>query len=174
MNYYRPADQLRTTELVLLRKGFWNPEYVLTDGQFEYGKLSRVSFSSCEKIIETANATYTLRKAGTFSKETLILKNGGVIGKTTRNAWKCITKIELIDGFTASFIRTPGMGIFSTKMSWTANDTELMMIACRSNYSKPMMVSIMEQNITKQADRLLLAFIGIHIRLVKQAQAAAM
>jgi hypothetical protein len=59
-------------------------------------------------------------------------------------------------------------------MSWTANDTELMMIACKSKYSKPMTVSITDQNIARQSDHLLLlAFIGIHIRLVRQAQAAA-
>lgn len=115
-----------------------------------------------------------MRKAGTFSKEMLIMRNGEVVGKTTRNAWKCLTTIELNDGFTASFVKTPGRGIFSTKMSWTSNDAELMMIACRSKYSKPMTVSIIDQNIAKQGDRLLLlAFIGVHIRLVRQAQAAA-
>ena len=115
-----------------------------------------------------------MRKPGVFSKEMLILRNGEVIGKTTRNAWKCITTIELNDGFTASFVKTPGRGIFSTKMSWMANDSELMMIACRSRYSQPMTVTIIDQNIAKQGDHLpLLAFIGIHIRLVRHAQAAA-
>lgn len=174
MNFYRPIDQLRSGELTVVRTGFWNPEYLLSDGQFEYGKLSKVSFSSCEKVIDIANTTFTLRKAGTFSKETLILKNGDVIGKTIRNAWKCITKVELNNGFKASFVPTPGRGIFSTKMSWIANDTELMMIACRSKYSQPMTVSVIDQNLTKQSDSLLLlAFIGVHIRLVRQAQAAA-
>lgn len=174
MNFYRPIDQLRSTELTVVRTGFWNPEYLLSDGQFEYGRLSKVSFSSTEKVIEIANNTYTMRKPGAFSKEMLILRNGEVIGKTIRNAWKCITTIELNDGFTASFVRTPGRGIFSTKMSWVANDAELMMIACRSKYSQPMTVSVIDQNIAKQTDHLLLlAFIGVHIRLVRQAQAAA-
>ena len=174
MDLYRPVNNLRSTELTLVRTGFWNPEYLLTDGQFEYGKLSRVSFSSSEKVIEIANNTYTMRKAGTFSKEMLILRNGEVIGKTTRNAWKCITTIELNDGFTASFVKTPGRGIFSTKMSWIANGVELMMIHCKSSYSKPMTISVIDQNLIKQGDRLLLlAFIGAHIRLVRQAQAAA-
>jgi len=174
MNFYRPINQLRSTELTVVRTGFWNPEYLLTDGQFEYGKLSRVSFSSSEKVIEIANNTYAMRKPGAFSKEMLILRNGEVIGKTIRNAWKCITRIELNDGFNASFVKTPGRGIFSTKMSWIVNTTELMMIAGRSKYSQPMTVTITDQNIAKQGDHLLLlAFIGIHIRLVRQAQAAA-
>jgi hypothetical protein len=173
MNFYRPIDQLRSSELTVVRTGFWNPDYLLSDGQFEYGKLSLVSFSSSEKVIETANNTYTMRKPGRFSKEMLILRNGGVIGKTTRNAWKCITTIELNDGFTASFVKTPGRGIFSTKMSWVANDAELMMIAWKSKYSRPMTVSIIDQNIARQTDRLLLlAFIGMHTRLMMQAQAA--
>ena len=174
MDFYRPIDQLRSTDLTLVRTGFWNPEYLLSDGQFEYGRLSRVSFSTSEKVIEIANNTYTMRKPGVFSKEMLILRNGEVIGKTTRNAWKYITTIELNDGFTASFVKTHGRGIFSTKMSWMANGSELMMIACRSRYSQPMTITIIDQNMAKQGDHLLLlAFIGIHIRLVRQAQAAA-
>ena len=174
MNFYRPIDQLRSSELTVARSGFWNPEYLLTDGQFEYGRLSRDSFSVSQRTIEIADNTFTLRRAGIFSRETLILKNGEVIGKTIRNIWSYTNNIELKNGFKASFVRSPGAGLFTSKMSWMAGDNEMINISGRFSFSNPMVVSITDPTIIKQADNLLLmAFIGINLRLLRQARAAA-
>ncbi|MGY3212876.1 hypothetical protein [Mucilaginibacter sp. HD30] len=174
MSIYRQIDQLRSNELTVLRSGFWMPDYLLSDGQFNYGRLSRDSLSVSQRTIEIADNTFTLRRAGIFSRETLILKNGEVIGKTTRNIWRYTNNIELNNGFKTSFVRTPGAGLFTSKMSWMAGDKELINISGRFSFSRPMVVSITDPTIIKQADNLLLmAFIGINLRLLRQARAAA-
>ena len=174
MDVYRPIDQLRTNDLNVVRTGFWMPDYLLTDGQFDYGRLSRDSFSASKITIEIADSTFTLRRAGIFSRETLILKNGELIGKTIRNIWSYTNNLELNDGFKASFLRTRAAGLFTTKMSWIYDDAELIRISGKFSISKPMVVSIIDPAVFKQPDHLLLmAFIGIHLRLLRQARAAA-
>jgi hypothetical protein len=174
MSIYKNIDQLRSNELTVVRTGFWMPDYILSDGQFEYGRLSRVSFSASQRVIETANTTFRLQRAGLFSRDTLIFNNDKVIGKTTRNIWSYTNDIILNDGFKASFLRTPGEGLFSRKMSWMDNDRELIRISGRFSFSKPMIVSVIDPTLLKQSDTLvLLAFIAVNLRLLRQVRAAA-
>ncbi|MFD0749112.1 hypothetical protein ACFQZS_03095 [Mucilaginibacter calamicampi] len=172
MSDYRNINQLRTAELTVIRSGFWQPDHILTDGQFEYGKLSRPSFGYKEGGIETATGVYTLKKVTFFGFNLQLLLNGEVIGKLKRNIWDNRTELELNSGLSAWFVRTPGAGIFTRKTSWMSAEGELMTITSRFEYSKPFAVTMINPDKEKE-NLLLLALIGIHLRLMKNARAAA-
>jgi len=172
MSIYRNINELRTTELTAIRSGFWNPDHILTDGQFEYGKLTRAAFGYKEGGIQTAAGIYDLKKVTFFGRELHLLLNDEIIGKIKRNIWDNKTELELSSGLSAWFVRTPGDGIFSRKTSWMTADGELMTIAGRFEYSKPFVVTI-ANSIKDKENLALLALIGIHLRLMKRARAAA-
>jgi hypothetical protein len=46
----------------VIRRGFWKPVYVLTDGQLDYGQLTLWATIKRSKIIETAGGTYRVMK----------------------------------------------------------------------------------------------------------------
>jgi len=172
MSSYSNFNQLRTTELTALRSGFWQPDYILTDGQFEYGKLTRPSFGYKEGEIETAAGTFMLKKASFWGFSLNILLNDEIIGTLKRNIWDNRTDLNLNSGLSAWFVRTPGEGIFTRKTSWMSAEGELVTIKSTFKYSKPFAVTL--ANPDKQTENLLLlALIGIHLRLMKNARAAA-
>jgi hypothetical protein len=174
MENFRKLDQLRTTELVVTRKGLFKSVTTLTDGQFEYGQLSCNGMFSRDKNIETAEAKWIIRPVGFWGKETLIINadKSEVVGKIIRNSWGTRTSIEMNDGFTALLKR--GKGFFSRKMSWTNEQygDQIDITSC-SKYSRPFTVHLDPATLKSTSPIALITLIGVHLIIVRQAQAAA-
>jgi hypothetical protein len=175
MNNFRKFDQLRTTELQVIRKGFFNPTYILTDGQFDYAQLSCLGAFKREKIIETAEGNYRVKQIGWLGKETQIIDEakGQVIGAVKRNSWDTKVALEMTNGFNAILKRGPGF--FSRELNWT-NDQYGDAIKIKSCYKWHTSFKITyDSNIIKTTFPLaLITLIGVNIIMVRQAQAAAM
>lgn len=173
MNYYRKFDQLRTTELQIIRQGFWKPSYVLTDGQFEYGKLSCLNSFRREKNIETADGSYLVKQIGFWGKETQIIDagKGEVIGAIKKNGWDTKVALEMSSGFNAQLKKGPG--VFSRELNWT-NDQYGDCIKIKACYKWHLSFTIIyDSNIIKTTLPLaLITLLGANIVLTRQAQAA--
>lgn len=175
MDQYRKIQDLRTPSLFVKRSGFWCPNHILTDGQFEFGKLIRPKLFSCERIVETADGNFKLKRKGFWGREVEILKHDEKIGSLTRNTWDNKQTLQLHTGFNATFMRTPGSGIFGRKKSWLNNELgEILSIKSCFGFSKPFTVDILNTQAAKtQIPLLLIIFIGINTILKQQEQAAA-
>ena len=174
-NNYRKIQDLRTTELFVKRSGFWCPDHILIDGQFEYGRLMRPKLFRCERIIETADGDFKLQRKGFWGREIEIFKNEEKVGSLARNTWDNKQTLQLHTGFNATFARTAGSGIFSRKKSWSSNEHgELLTIKSVFSFSKPFIINIINTNTNKnQVPFLLMALLGVNTILRQQEQAAA-
>ena len=174
MEDFRKFDQLRTTELVITRKGWFRSVHTLTDGQFSYGQLTCNGAFNRDKNIETAGERWIIRPVGFWGKETLIINadKSEVIGKIVRNNWGTKTTIELNNGFNA--LLKKGKGIFSRKINWT-NDQygDAIEITSCSKYSRPFTVNLTPDILKTTLPVPLIILIGVQLILVRQAQAAA-
>ncbi len=175
MDQYRKMQDLRTPSLFIKRQGFWCPEHVLTDGQFEFGKLISPKKFSCERIIQTSDSSFKLLRKGFWGREIEIFKNAEKIGSLTRNTWDNKQTLQLYTGFTATFTRTPGSGIFSRNKSWLSNELgEILTIKSCFGFKKPFTVEIVNTQLNKmQVPLLLMIFVGVNTILKQQEQAAA-
>ncbi|PJJ79281.1 hypothetical protein [Mucilaginibacter auburnensis] len=175
MEQYRKIQDLRTPSLYIKRSGFWCPDHILTDGQFEFGKLIRPKMFNCDRLIETADGTFKLHKKSFWSKEIEIYKNEEKIGSLTRNTWDNKQTLQLHTGFTATFTRTPGSGIFSRKVSWLNSELgEFITLQSCFGFRKPFTVEIVNTQLNKaQVPIVLMAIIGVNILLLRQQWAAA-
>jgi hypothetical protein len=174
MEDYRKLDQLHTTELVVTRKGLFRAVYTLTDGQFNYGQLSCNGMFNRDKNIETAGERWIIRPVGFWCKETLIINadKSEVVGKITRNNWGTKTSLEMNNGFNALLKR--GKGFFSRKMNWTNEQygDQIEITSC-SKYSRPFTVHLDPATLKNTLSVALITLIGVHLVVVRQAQAAA-
>jgi hypothetical protein len=175
MNNFQKLDPLRTLELNITRKGWFKTHYILTDGQFEYGRLGCVGgIFNREKRIETADGNWIIKPIGLLAKETQIIDTlkGEIIGTITRNGWDTKVTVSLNSGFNAVLAREGG--IFSRKMSW-GNDQlgGLIQLSTSYKFSKPFTVTFDQGVINKPVPFTLLTLIGANIILTRQAQAAA-
>ena len=165
-----PIDQLQSNDLTVISE-IGDADYLLSDREFEYGRLRKFSSSSIERFIDVYDKTFKLQSATIIPKYKLIITNDEVIGKITFRKWRYETDVEFKDGFKASFIETPGSGFFSTKMSWVANDKELLRMAGKLSFSKPKLISVIDGDLAKQGYYLpLLALIGVDISITTRPQ----
>jgi len=90
----------------MIRKGWFNPEYELTDNAYSYGKITYRRLSMCKATIVTANNTWILKRAGIFSRTLLITNQDGVtIGRATQELFSRKVVFTLQTGFSAEFYR---------------------------------------------------------------------
>lgn len=176
MNNYQKLDLSRVLDLQVTRRGFFRAEHILSDGQFEYGLLgcSGKGIFSRERQIDTANGNFIVRPIGWLGKEVQILNadTSEVIGSFTRNTWDTRKTITFNNGFIAEFRRDGG--IFSRTMSWyNAELGNIIQIKACYKYSRPFSVTFNPAIVGKDIPFTLLTLLGVHIILIKQAQAAA-
>jgi hypothetical protein len=116
---YQTLDPKQTTELVLVRHGWFNPEYELTDKVNSYGKITYHRFSPRKATATTATGTWIFRRAGLFNQTIFITdQNDSVIGKATRDWFSRITILTLQTGFRAQFYRPE---FFSREYIWESD-----------------------------------------------------
>ncbi|MES2266052.1 MAG: hypothetical protein V4520_04805 [Bacteroidota bacterium] len=173
MDDYRNIDQLRTNELAIIKKGFWKPEYELTDGQFVYAKLRFRSNFKRDAIIETPNITYTIKRKGWFNRTILVNRGEDeTIGVLVPETWKRDFNLKMDDGFEATYLYKK---MFSKSLSLITNaQADILSITPKAlNFKQPYTVTI--DQITQQPNTPplpLLAFMGLVIIMLRQQQAA--
>jgi hypothetical protein len=174
MGDYRTFDQLRTTELTIVKNGFWYPAYELTDGQFVYGQLSYRANFKRDGVIETAQGTWTIKRKGWFKRSFLLNQNEDeTIGTLIPETWLRNVNLKMDSGFEASYQYKK---ILSRSLVLT-HDTlgDILKITGKAfNFKRPYTITL--EQITQQNDMPpipLLALIGVNIILIRQQQAAA-
>ncbi|WP_214070983.1 hypothetical protein [Mucilaginibacter sp. dw_454] len=174
MSNYRDIDMLRTTELYVARKGWFKPVYTLTDGQFDYGRISCAGAFTRTKNIETADAKFMVKPKGFFGKTVEIINqnNGEVIGSYKKNGWETRVALEMNNGLTT--LLKKGKGFFSRKMFWTDDQNgDYIEINNCGRLHKPFKIKFDPNAVKTKLPLALLTLIGVNFILIKQAQAAS-
>ncbi len=167
---YKALDLKRTNELLLLRKGWFSPEYELTDRTYNYGALSYGGLSRWKGTATTATTTWLFQREGLFSRTILIMdENGMSIGKASRELFERRMLLTLQTGFQAEFYRP---SIWSREYIWeSAGYGKIMHI---DSYPFSLKDSIyIDQSMTPPALLPLLIFFGAHLTILQRRRRAA-
>ncbi len=167
---YKVLDTKRINELLLLRKGWFSPEYELTDKAENYGQLSYNGLTRWRGIATTANTTWIFQREGLFSRTIWIMdENGMQIGKATRELFERRMLLTLQTGFQAEFYRP---SIWSREYVWeSAGYGKIMHI---DSYPFSLKDSIyIDQSMAPSALLPLLIFFGAHLTILQRRRRAA-
>jgi len=172
MENYRSFDQLRTSELQVIRHGFFNAWFEITDGQFSYGKIAYRYFSRARARIETADNAWTFRRKQLFSRTVLIFnKDNELIGETTRQFFSQGGKLSMLNGFNAEFVRT---SFFPSEFSWISNQQgEILKIHRRLFLFFTGAEITINPSVRLMPEVPLLSFLSIHLSLLRRRRRAA-
>ncbi|UOE46845.1 hypothetical protein MTO98_20800 [Mucilaginibacter sp. SMC90] len=173
MDQFRSFDQLRVTELPVLRHGFWRPWYELTDGQFSYGKLTYTGALKRRCTIEVAGVIWMIKRRNWTSRKLIIEQPDGMeMGLITPEVWSRKVTLHLNNGLTATFYNKK---IFSRTCTWVNEHLGDILNVETKVWSRkqPFIVKIDPDMIKKVPELPLLALLGINLVLLKQAEAAA-
>lgn len=170
----RDFAQVKTNELLIIKNGFWKPEFELTDGQFVYAKLSYGSNFKRDAIIELPQNSWTIKRKGWFNR-TLLLNRGEdePIGNIVPETWKRDFNLQLDNGFEATYLYKK---LFSKSLTLTNDQLgDILQITQKAfGIKKPFTVTI---DLLTKPDNMpplpLLVMIGLHLILLRQQQAAA-
>jgi hypothetical protein len=166
---YRILDPKVTTALSLIRHGWFSPEYELTDGAENYGKLSYDLFSRHTATAVCATNTWTFSFKELFSRTILITnQSGAVIGEVTREFFSRTRVLNMKSGFTAAFYRP----IFSWTYTWVSEGYGQVMniriypLNLKSNVH-------INQSMTPSLLIPLLIFLGEHLAILRRRRKGA-
>lgn len=172
MDQFRSFDQLRTSELTVLRHGFFKPWFELTDGQFCYGKLSYGNFWKTITVLEIEKKTWVIKRKGVFKRSFLINDTNEMnLGQVTPEIWSRRIRLSMNDGFEAVYLNKK---LISRTFSLTSDQFGDILNVRTALWSikRPFQISF-DLNMLKQIPDLpLLALLGINLVLIKQAKAA--
>ena len=167
---YKILDLKHINELLLLRKGWFSPEYELTDNAGSYGKLSYNGLTRWRAKAITANTTWIFQREGLFSRTIWIMdENGMQIGKATRELFERRELLTLQTGFQAEFYRP---SIWSREYVWESTGYGKIMHIDSSPFSLKDIIYI-DQSMTPRALIPLLIFFGAHLTILKRRRRAA-
>ncbi|RYY37346.1 MAG: hypothetical protein EOP46_03060 [Sphingobacteriaceae bacterium] len=147
------------------------PDYELTDDMYSYGKLSYKWLSMRRRAsVETANNTWVFEFESIWKTSLLITdKNEKIIGRLTSKLFSHKYTLVMNDGFTATF-RQPSF--WKSKYVW--EDTmQAPIIRVESPAFKSTDNIFIEQGTTPAAKIPLLAFLGIHLIIIRRQREAA-
>ncbi|MBD1394727.1 hypothetical protein [Mucilaginibacter glaciei] len=174
MNEFRNFDQVKTAELFVKRHKWFFPYFELTDGQFVYGKLSYKNNYKRYAIIETADGFWTIKMKGLLKRNLLINKGDDeTIGTLIPATWKRDILLEMENGFKATYLYKK----FFARSLTLSHDMYGDIINLKQewwSFSKPFTVTYDPSVKTNDMPPIpLLALIGLHLTLIRQAQAAS-
>ena len=166
---YTTLNTKITTELSLLRSGWFSPEYELTDGAESFGKLSydflirRVAKAVC------ATQSWTFSFKELFSRTIIIVdQSGTVIGEVTRDFFSRTRILNMQSGFKAAFYRP----IFSFTYTWVSEGYGPVMNIRVYPLNLKSTVHI-NQSMTPPAMIPLLIFLGEHLAILRRRRKGA-
>lgn len=167
---YTILDTKKVNELFLLRCGWFNPEYELTDKVYSYGKLSYSGLSRRKAIAVSAIGTWIFKCEGLFNRTILITdENGKYIGKSTRDWFSCKRLLMLQTGFQAEFYRPL---IWSREYIWNSEGYGKIMHINTQLLGLKNTIYI-DQSMAPQALMPLLIFFGGHLTILRRRRRAA-
>lgn len=171
---FRSIDQLRTNELFINRIGWWRPYYELSDGQYTYARLSYIGIFNRYDIIQFAAGLFTIKRRSLIGR-TMILNRGEneVIGEVENAIWKRDVKLHMNNGFEGIYKFKKLFGISFTLVNESYGDIlEIKQLVWGFKQPFSVILAPLYQQQSKP-DAALLAMIGVHFILLRQAQAAA-
>ncbi len=167
---YTTLDTKKTNELLLVRRGWFNPEYELTDNTDSYGKMNYRWFPKVMATATTAASTWGFRREGGLSRTILIIdQTGAVIGKATREIFSRITVLSLQTGFMAKFYRP---SIWSREHVWESDGYGKIM-HFRCNPFRFTTTIAIDQSMAPASVIPLLIFFGSYLITLRRRQRAA-
>ncbi|HTE00131.1 MAG TPA: hypothetical protein VK668_12645 [Mucilaginibacter sp.] len=174
MEQFSILDPNRSGELNIVKDGWINPSFTLTDGINTYGKLSYTRWWRRTGTVETARQSWVIEPQKLFSRKILIKEQSTAqtITITKTNPWLGLVNLELPDGQIFQFKRE---SIFSKTQSWYNEQFgNILSVESRLfSYKQPFKI-ILGQNIpADKINLVLMAFIGVHLILLRRAHAAA-
>jgi len=167
---YKAFDPKQTNELLLLRNGWLDPNYELTDRTYNYGRLSYNWLSRRTAWAESANNKWLFKLGFIFSRSITITDDKGVlIGETHRPFLSRTTTLTLQSGFRADFYRPY---FLSREYVWEADGygTVLRIRSYPFLFKDEIYV---EQSMTPPAFIPLLIFLGAHLNILRRRRRAA-
>ncbi|MBL4674992.1 MAG: hypothetical protein JKY70_02115 [Mucilaginibacter sp.] len=173
MDVLRDIGSLRTSELTVTRFGWWRPYYQLGDGQFMYARLSYKGTFKRYAIIESNAGMFTIKRKSMLSR--IMMLNRGedeTIGELEPATWTRDVTLRMDNGFEATYLFKKLFSRAYTLSSEPYGDIlELKQIAWSIKKAFSVILSPDNQQQGKP-DTGLLAMIGVHFILLRQAQAA--
>ncbi|RYZ98635.1 MAG: hypothetical protein EOP47_18870 [Sphingobacteriaceae bacterium] len=167
---FTPYSNRNIATLFMVRHGWVNPEYELTDKVYSYGKLRYKWISARRRAFtETANENWQFRFEGFWKTSLLITNNNDeVIGKLTMKPFKRKAQLLMNNGFAAAFRRT---SFWRSKHVWESDiNGPILRIHCPA-FSSTDHITV-EQS-TAPADLIpLLVFLGIHLIIISKQREA--
>jgi hypothetical protein len=167
---YTAFNLLKDTELTLMRRSFFFPWYELTDGQFNYGKLSYEGFFRRTALVETANANYRIEHEGFFSRTLKISSNNTLIGKLQLGLFSKAA-LMMHDGFEAEFSRD---SVWNRNYVWNTNRFGEIIKLTEALFSfKKVLTTTVDPNSVNLEALPLLCFLGSHLIILRRNQRRA-
>ncbi|MGZ3873235.1 MAG: hypothetical protein ACXVJD_09975 [Mucilaginibacter sp.] len=166
---FKTLDIKTAGELFLVKRGWWSPEYDLTDDAFVYGTLAYRGLSKYKAIAKTKDTVWAFRSAGPFSRiVTISDQDGVVIGTASRGWFSRLIELALQNGFRAEFYKA---SIWSRDYIWGSGDGQTVQIT--SSVFRPKDTVNIANNATPVAAIPLLIFLGKHLIILRRRRKAA-
>jgi hypothetical protein len=167
---YKILDPKTTTELSLIRHGWFSPDYELTDGAESYGRLSYSMLSRRVATAVSATSTWTFAFKQLFSRTILIIdQNGAVIGEASRELFSRTRILNMQSGFRAEFYRPV---IFSWNYIWVSEGYGQIMNIKMYPFTLKSVVTI-NQSMAPPALIPMLIFFGQHLTILRRRRKGA-
>jgi hypothetical protein len=174
MEQFKILDPNYAGELNIIKDGWVNPIFTLTDEINIYGKLSYSGLWRRTGNVEASGQNWTIEPQKLFKRE-IFVKNpltAQVITIIKTSRWRGLVTLEFPDGQTFQFKRD---NIFSKIQSWYNEQYgNVLSIESKIWSSKQPFKIIPGLNVPKNNINLvLMTFIGVHLILLRRAHAAA-
>jgi hypothetical protein len=158
-------------QLFVHRQRIVNPEYELTDDMYSYGKLTYKWLSMRRKAtVDIANGSWNFQFESLWKTSLQITnQNEEVIGRLTHKLFSQQYHLVMNDGFTATFRK---LSFWKPKYVWE-DAMQVPIIRIESPAFRSTDNIFIEQGHTP-ADKIpLLAFLGIHLIIIRRQREAA-
>lgn len=167
---YQELETKKVTQLALLRRGWFNPEYKLTDKVNDYGTLSYSGISKRNASAETASQTWRFNFKALFDRTILITdQNGVIIGECTRGFFSRKIVLTLQSGFSAEFYRA---SFWSREYVWDSVGYGKVM-SLKNHFPFTLTTDVFINNTKTPAAIIpLLIFLGAHLIILQRRKRA--
>jgi len=162
-----------TAEADIVRSGWFNPDFTLTDGLNIYGRLSYRGWRRVG-LIETSRESWTIEPGRLFTRDLIIndASTGQNIAVLKTTLWRGRVTLEFAGGQTFAFVRGP---FFSRKHFWFSVQYGNLLTIETSRFSlkRPFKLTFDQGTFKNPAWLILMTFIGVQLITMRRAHAAA-
>lgn len=154
----------------MIRKGWFSPEYELTDNVYSYGKITYRRLSMYKATVVTPTDIWMFKREGIFSRTLLITNQDGVtLGRATQELFSRKIVFTLQTGFSAEFYRP---SIWAREYVWESGGYGKIMHIHSSPFSLTDTIYI-DQSLAPATVIPLLTFLGSYLIILRRKRQAA-